>query len=415
LGCGALNTAAAADSDNLAPAAAMRTQRHSSGTRQSAWAQRLGRLHQHLSSSTGGSITGLSAGQRAVAPTASAAAATKKPRVALVGTGGTISSTASDPLTLIDYGGPGHPMLSVHEVLERVPQVHAVADILPVPYKAVPSTEMSPSAWLELVEKIHTVVEEHPDVEGIVVTHGTATLEETAYFLSLTLKISVPVVVVGSQRPISALSSDGGLNLVNAVRVAGHPDSVGLGVLTVLNDEIQSAREVTKTSTLRLQTFRSPDFGCLGHVDGDRVSYYRRPTRRSYPDTEFDVRGMAELPRVDIVYAYAGADGAMAQACVDAGAKGIVSAGFAPGSATSAQREVIEGAEGVTFVQSTRAGSGRVAESARRAALSADNLSPQKARILLMLGAFTYTYLTYAGDNRRAVFAQCLWLEFGKI
>jgi L-asparaginase len=314
-----------------------------------------------------------------------AAARKIKPLVAIVGTGGTISSVGPDSLTLIDYGGPGHPMLTVMEVLERVPEVHSVADILAVPYKAVPSTDMSPLAWLELVEELHKLVDEHPNVDGIVITHGTATLEETAYFLSLTLKISVPVVIVGSQRPLSALSSDGGLNLVNAVRVAGHPDSVGLGVLTVLNDEIQPAREVTKTSTLRLQTFQSPDFGCLGHVDGDRISYYRQPTRRVYPDTEFDVRGRKNLPRVDIVYAYSGADGTAARAFIDAGAQGIVSAGFAPGSATQLQREVVEGAPEVAFVQSTRAGSGRVAESERRSALSADNLNPQKARILLML------------------------------
>ena len=142
-----------------------------------------------------------------------------------------------------------------------------------------------------------------------------------------------------------------------------------------------------------LKTFRTADFGVLGHCDGDRVEFYRKPSRRCYPHTEFDVCGLAELPRVDIVYAYAGADGAAARGCIEAGARGLVSAGFAPGSATAAQREtMLEATPAVAIVQSTRVGSGRVAESTRRAApiVSADNLSPQKARILLML-ALTVT------------------------
>jgi len=166
-------------------------------------------------------------------------------------------------------------------------------------------------------------------------------MEETAYFLSLTLQVSIPVVLVGSQRPASALSTDAGLNLVNAIRVAASPEARGMGVLLVLNDEISAAREVTKTSTTRLQTFRTPDFGVLGHADGDAVAFYRRPLRRTYPGTEFDIRGLDALPRVDIVLSYVGADATAVRAFMAAGARGIVSAGFAPGSPTEGEREAL--------------------------------------------------------------------------
>ena len=178
---------------------------------------------------------------------------------------------------------------------------------------------------------IHRVAAERPDIAGFVITHGTATLEETAYFLHLALKTDKPVVLVGAQRPASALSTDAGMNLLGAIRVASAEAARGLGVLVVLNDEIQSAREVTKTSTYRLQTFRSPDFGALGHIDGDGVHIYRHPMRRHAPDTEFDVSKLDGLPRVDIAYSYAGADGTVVDALVAAGARGIVSAGLAPG------------------------------------------------------------------------------------
>ncbi len=200
------------------------------------------------------------------------------------------------------------------------------------------------------------LVAEHADLAGIVIGHGTATLEETAYILNLTLKVAVPVVLVGAQRPSSALSTDAGLNLVNAIRVAASPEARGMGVLVVLNDEIQAARDVTKTSTLRLQTFRSADFGVLGHADGDAVAFYRRPVRRCCPDTEFDIRSLDALPRVDIAYAYAGGDGTAVRAFIAAGAKGIVSAGFAPGGAPPGEFEALKeaAAQGVVVMQCTR-------------------------------------------------------------
>ncbi|MEO0831499.1 MAG: asparaginase, partial [Pseudomonadota bacterium] len=238
-------------------------------------------------------------------------------------------------------------------------------------------------------EKIDELAKD-PGLQGIVVTHGTASLEETAYMLHLTVKADLPVVVIGAQRPASALSTDAGMNLVNAARVTGHPEARGMGVMVLLNDEIQCAREVTKTSTYRMHTFRSPDFGCLGHADGDAVAFYRRPLRRAAPDTEFDLRTLDALPRVDIHYAYAGGDDAAVKAFLAAGAQGIVSAGFAPGfcgpGAESALKQAV--LDGVAVVQSTRAGSGRTTLSSRmkeNGFIPADNLNPQKARILLML------------------------------
>jgi L-asparaginase len=158
----------------------------------------------------------------------------------------------------------------------------------------------------------------------------------------------------------------------------------------MLNDEIQAAREVTKTSNWRMQTFRTPDFGALGHADADRIAYYRKPERRHMPDTEVDIAGLEALPRVDIIYAYPGSDGTAVKAFVAAGARGIVSAGFAPGSPPPADMEALKEAvkQGVTVVQSSRAGSGRIFRSQKMTdagVLSADNLNPQKARILLAL------------------------------
>jgi L-asparaginase len=317
-----------------------------------------------------------------------------KPKVAFIGTGGTIASVGKGPLDLQDYGANGKVM-HADEIVARFPEVALVADVVPVRYRNIPSTAIDFTDWKALALMCGTLVADHPDLAGIVIGHGTATLEETAYFLNLTLKVPVPVVLVGAQRPSSALSTDGGLNLVNALRVAASPEARGMGVLVVLNDEIQAARDVTKTATLRLQTFRTADFGVLGHADGDAVAFYRRPLRRCYPDTEFDVGALDALPRVDIAYAYAGSDGTAVRAFIAAGARGIVSAGFAPGFAGPADFEALKQAvvQGVVVVQSTRAGSGRTFRGTRLADagfLIADNLTPQKARILLAL-ALTVT------------------------
>src|SRR5579863_2822019 len=255
------------------------------------------------------------------------------PRIAVIGTGGTISSLGRDSLDVLHYPDFGQK-LTCEALLDRFPETRLVAEPVPVTYRQVGSTAIGPDDWLELRRLIHEIARDDPKVAGFVIPHGTATLEETAFFLNLTLATPHPVVLVGAQRPASALGSDAGTNLVNALQVAGSTEARGKGVLVVLNNEIHPARDVVKTSTYRVQTFRSPDFGALGHVDGDGVHFYRAPLRRHAPDTEFAALDEIALPRVDIVYSYGGADGALIAAAAAAGARGIVSAGLAPGIPT---------------------------------------------------------------------------------
>ncbi len=311
------------------------------------------------------------------------------PKVAFIGTGGTIASLGAHPLDVQDYGATGNRM-HADEIVAMFPDLARVADVVPIRYRNIISPGIGFEDWRALALACDQAVADHPGLAGIVIGHGTASLEETAYMLNLAVKVSIPVVVVGSQRPPSALGSDAGPNLVAALRTAASPAARGMGVLVVLNDEIHAAREVTKTSTLRLQTFRSPDFGVLGHADGDRVAFYRAPLRRRAPDTEFDLRPLEALPRVDIAYAYTGSDGTAVRAFVAAGARGIVSAGFAPHFPTPADTDALAEAAraGIVVALSTRAGSGRVFRTGRardNGFISADNLNPQKARILLAM------------------------------
>jgi L-asparaginase len=319
----------------------------------------------------------------------------RKPKIAVIGTGGTISGAGRHSLDLYEYMEFGRKM-DVNEIIGLFPEVHQVADIVPIDYIQVGSSAVTPLDWLALTSRIHHIAETMPEIDGVVITHGTATLEETAYFLNLALKTDLPVVVIGAQRPSSGFATDAGMNLLCAARVAGSPEARGLGVMVLLNEEIQAAREVTKTSTFRLETFRSPDLGMLGYADADgRVAIYRRPMRSHAPDTEFDVSGLDILPRVDISYSYAGADGAALEAFIAAGAKAIVLGGFAPGMVTPLEKPVVEAAlaKGIVVIQSTRAGSGRVLRRTSmidQGIVAADNLNPQKARVLAML-ALTVT------------------------
>ncbi|RYB05257.1 asparaginase [Lichenibacterium ramalinae] len=310
-------------------------------------------------------------------------------KIAFIGTGGTMSSLGADSLDILDYGRHER-RLDAPDIAAAVPELGQVAEVVPVAFRAVESSAMDFGVWHELATLCTGLAARDPDLAGIVIGHGTATLEETAYALNLTLKLAIPVVLVGSQRPLSGLSSDAHANLLGAVRVAADPASRGRGVLVVLNDEIQAAREVAKTSTTRLQTFRTPDFGILGQVDGPHVRYYRRAERRHVPDTEFDVADLARMPRVDIVTSYAGADGTAVRAFVAAGARGLVQAAFAPGMSTGAEFAALAEAvaAGVAVVLATRVGSGVAVDGERvrrGGVIGADNLSPWKARILLAL------------------------------
>jgi L-asparaginase len=233
-----------------------------------------------------------------------------------------------------------------------------------------------------------------------VVTSGTDTLEETAYFLNLTVRSDKPVVVVGSMRNPSTLGYEGAANLLEGFRVAADPAARGKGVLVVLNDEINAAREVTKTDALRLDTFQSRNYGILGVVDSDRVVFYRTGVKRHTAASEFDVRELKDLPRVDVVMVYQGASGDLIKAAVDLGAKGIVIASAGAGATSGTQGDGIQYAvsKGVFVVTSTRTGSGRIAAGRRgrqgggdegTLRIAAEDLAPVKARILLMLALAT--------------------------
>jgi L-asparaginase len=314
----------------------------------------------------------------------------RKPRVALIFTGGTIDSVGLDRLDLAFYIETGK-RLEDGELVARVPELAAIADVEEIHFRRLHSQSINNQDLFDLVALIHKIFDEDR-ADGVVVTHGTNTLEETAYFLHLTVKRDRPIVVVGAMRPSSGLSADGYLNLLNGVRVAGAAQSRGMGVLVVLNDTIHSARDVTKTTTHRVETFQGRDFGPLGYADTDgRVLLYHRPLRPHTTETEFDLAGLDDLPRVDIVVSYLGADGVMIDAAVAAGARGIVSAGTGAGRPTPGEDAALAraSAAGTVVVQGTRVGAGRTVTSPglrRKGWSAADNLQPWKARILLALG-----------------------------
>src|SRR5947209_11489986 len=258
------------------------------------------------------------------------------PRVALIITGGTIDSVGKDRLDLAWYIEAGK-RLGDGELLQQLPELKTIADVQEVPFRRLPSHALIDKDWLDLVRTIHSIFDQDK-ADGIVITHGTNTIEETAYFLNLTLKSDKPVVVVGSMRPASAMSADGNLNLVNAIRVAADHNARGRGCLLVMNDTIFNGRDVTKNATYRVDAFQSRDLGPLGFADADgKVIFYHQPLRKHTIDTEFDVQYLRVLPRVDIVVSYVGADGMMIEAAANAGAKGIVSAGTGAGRPTPAE------------------------------------------------------------------------------
>jgi L-asparaginase len=317
-----------------------------------------------------------------------------RPRVAVITTGGTIDSVGVDRLDLAWYT-EANRRLGPGELLASVPEIHDVARVEEVPFRRLPSHALRSVDWLDLCRLVQRLFDDDA-ADGVVVTHGTNTLEETAYFLNLTLKSDRPVVVTGAMRPASGLGADGYLNLVNGIRVAAAADSRERGVLVLLNDAIHAARAVTKTATLRVETFKAPDLGPLGYADGDgRICYYLSPTRAHTLGTPFDIRRIDATPRVDVVVSYVDADGTFVDAAIAAGARGIVSAGTGGGRVTPLEEAAFERAraQGVVVCQSSRVGSGRVVRSpsmARHGIVAADNLQPWKARILLAL-ALTQT------------------------
>ena len=275
--------------------------------------------------------------------------------------------------------------------MENIPEALEFAEVVPEQLVNVGSANITPKHWLQLALRINEIFARDSEAAGIAITHGTATLEETAYFLNLTVKDRRPVVVTGAMRPPTGMGTDSDINLLDCIRVAAAPQSAGRGVLTVLNNEIQAARDVTKSNSYRLETFRSGELGCLGYADSDeQVVFYRNPARTHTADSEFDVAEVEELPRVDIAYAYAGADGLVVNALAEAGVNGIVAAGLGGGSSSPEFMAALKEAQekGIPVVIATQTGNGRVMRTRRFVEdgyIAADNLAPKKARILLML------------------------------
>ncbi|HEY6640529.1 asparaginase [Povalibacter sp.] len=315
-----------------------------------------------------------------------------KPVVYVLSTGGTIAGSGSSTTDLSNYK-PG--AILGEQLVKAVPQISVIADVRVEQIVNVISSDITIDNLLTLAKRIHAIAKETPDVAGFVVTSGTNTLEETAYFLNLTVRTDKPVVLVGSMRPSTAISADGPLNLLNAVRTAISSDARGKGVLIVLNDEINAARDASKTNTLRVETFRSPELGLLGYVDEDQVSFYRSPTKRHTLNSEFDVTLLTQLPRVTILYSYIEPDATLIQAAIKSGAKGIVFAGTGNGALSIAEETVLKEVIAMpantrpVLVRSSRTGNGRVTATTEYEAfgmIPGDTLNPQKARILLMLG-----------------------------
>lgn len=300
----------------------------------------------------------------------------KLPLVAVLATGGTIANTPSGRL----HAG---------EVADAIPALRNVARLEVEELVRVASSAIGVEHWLALARRVNERLAE-PEVKGLVVTHGSNTVEETAYFLSLTVKSEKPVVLTAAQRQFTTLSSDSPKNFLQAVRVAASDEARGKGALVVANDVINAARDVSKNISTRVETYSSRDIGALGFVDDDRVTFYRAPVKQHTRAAPFDVLRAAKLPRVDIVYTYAGADGALIEAAVAQGAEGIVIAGFPTGTATPVMEDAIRVAvaRGVAVVMTNRGGMGRVMDKKREEArplIWGDNLTPVKARVLLML------------------------------
>jgi L-asparaginase len=312
------------------------------------------------------------------------------PRIKILATGGTIAGAQTSSSEVGYKSGS----FSVDDLIKAVPQLTNIAVLSGEQVASIGSQTMNHEVWLKLAKRVNEVLADK-DTDGVVITHGTDTMEETAYFLSLVVHSGKPVVLVGSMRPATAISADGPINLYNAVALAGNPQSRGLGPLIVLNDEIHYAREAEKMNTTELNTFQSPNRGRAGVINVGNAHFFSKNTTRHTTDSEFSVDGMTvnDLPRVEIVYSYANVGPEMVDALVEKGVKGIVLAGVGDGNSTDAVIAALARAakKGVAVVRSSRTGSGLVVRNVevdddKLDFIAGMELNPSKARILLMLG-----------------------------
>jgi L-asparaginase len=316
-----------------------------------------------------------------------ASAADKLPHIVVLATGGTIAGAAASDV----QAGYTSGQVGVDQLLAAVPQARKLATLSGEQVANIGSQDMNDEVWLKLGRRINEVLAK-PDVDGIVITHGTDTIEETGYFLNLVVKSRKPVVLTAAMRPSTALSADGPLNFFNAVAVAAHKDAAGKGVLVVVNDWIHGASSLTKTSTTAVQTFMSPLRGLIGTVAYGEIEFFRGPVAKNTLDSEFSLEGVTVLPRVDIIMAHENMDGKMIDAAVAAGAKGIVIAGVGNGNMTKEALDALaaQARKGIICVRSSRVVTGRVGRNVevdddKLALIASDDLNPQKARVLLRL------------------------------
>jgi L-asparaginase len=309
------------------------------------------------------------------------------PNVVILATGGTIAGTA-DTGTQAGYTSG---QVGIETMINSVPGIEKLANLTGEQISNVGSQDMSIEIWLKLANRVNELLASN-DVDGIVITHGTDTQEETAFFLNLVVKSDKPVVTTGSMRPSTAVSAEGPLNLYNAVAVAAHPDSKGKGTMVVMNDQIHAARAVTKTNTTAVQTFVSPFRGLLGAVLYGQIEFYRSPYGIHTTESIFSVDGLSSLPRVDIIYAAADTSADLIDLSVKAGAKGIVIAGVGNGNMNAATLEACKKAvdAGIVVVRSTRLPSGYVIRNAEvnddeAGTVAGDDINAAKSRVLLML------------------------------
>jgi L-asparaginase len=309
------------------------------------------------------------------------------PTIVVLATGGTIAGAATTNV----QAGYTSGQVGVEQLIAAVPEAKKLANMRGEQISNIGSQDMNDEVWLKLANRVNALVA-MPDVAGVVITHGTDTIEETAYFLNLVVKSRKPVVMTAAMRPATALSADGPLNFFNAVAVAANKEAAGRGVLVVINDWIHGAASLTKTSTTAVQTFLSPQSGLIGSVAYGDIEFFRGPIGKHTDGSEFSVAGVTALPRVDIIMAYENMDGALIDAAVAAGAKGIVIAGVGNGNMTQAAVTALaaQAKKGIVCVRASRVAVGRVG---RNVELDDDKLgfvasldrNPQKARVLLRL------------------------------
>ena len=309
-----------------------------------------------------------------------------KPTIYILATGGTIAGGGDSALS----GDYTSGTQSVDSLIQSVPQIKEIATIKGEQISNVGSQEINNEILIKLANRVNELLVKN-DVDGVVITHGTDTMEESAYFLNLVVKSKKPIVFVGAMRTANSIGSDGALNIFNAVNVAINPESWGKGALIVMNDEIHAAREATKTNTTSVDTFSSPNSGKIGSVNYGIVNYYMSPTRKHTVDSDLNIKDIKELPRVDIIYAHTNDEADFIDLSIAKGAKGIVLAGMGNGNPSTSVKDALQRAaqKGVIVVRSSRTGSGSTSvggevDDESLGFVSGDNLNPQKARVLLM-------------------------------